>query len=172
VADPLGAQAQELRPPSVGGNLIGGTCISAPGGGHVEATEAELYLFDFAAREVVYREVPVPGATQIKALLALADGRVLGLTSTGHYFVFDVASREIIHREDWSGRAPGRGIGMGPDGRPWVSMASALIRLAPDGMSHEEPIPAPAEVRTQVVPLGDRLYFAGRSHLWSYGPIR
>lgn len=153
------------------GNLVGGTCISAPGGGQVQATEAVLYLFDFPARKVIFQTVPVPGAGQIKSLLVVGE-RVLGLTENGRYFVFDVPTRAVVHTEDWSQWGMAGGLGRGPDGRVWACLTRALLRLTPDNLGREEPVPAPTEVRSAPVVLWDRLYFLGRTHLWSYGPLQ
>ncbi len=58
------------------GDLVGGTSVSAPGGGHPTATQAELYILDWESKQIVFHMVPVPGDGNIVSIQVAADGLV------------------------------------------------------------------------------------------------
>jgi len=154
------------------GNLVGGTSIETPGGGHPTAQEGVLYLLDWATRKVVFQTAPVPGATSVFSLEVGPDGRVYGLTTPGSdFFVFDPATRQVIHRESLAeyGGLPRPALLWGPEGKLYGLFTKALVQIEPQTFRHQKLADAPGPLSAGAAILKGRLYFAIGSHLWSYG---
>ncbi|MBM3475002.1 MAG: hypothetical protein FJX75_17205 [Armatimonadetes bacterium] len=154
------------------GDLVGGTSIQTPGGGHATATEGVLYIMDWATRKVIWQTVPVPGAAEVCSLAVDPDGLVYGIASNLEFFVFDPAKREIVHRASLAeyGGLPRQVFVNGEDGRVLGILSKSIIRIEPKTFAVEKLADAPAGISAGVAVLGGRLYFASGSHLWSYGP--
>jgi len=151
------------------GNLVGGTDVAAPGGGHEQATEGVLYLLDFKQRQVIFRMVPAPGARYVRYLEVAGNGLVCGLAAGGTYFVFDPRTRTIIHREDWSEYGQEAGLVAAPGGTVYALMERALLRLSGPELASQK-LATPPTPATYIGPIvGDRLYYAAGSNLWSCG---
>jgi len=151
------------------GNLVGGTSVLAPGGGHPAEAEGVIYLFDWAARRVVFRAVPVPGAAEVFSLEVGANGLVYGLATGSQFFVFDPGRRIVIHREDLSrlGDLVRHALGRGPDGHVYGVLGRAVFRVEP-GDHRVTVLATPAGPITAGLAItGDRLYFGAQAHLWS-----
>ena len=151
------------------GSLVGGTSVAAPGGGHPTATEAEIFVLDWATRKVVHRAVPVAGDGNVVSL-ATAGPLVYGLSGTSTFFVFDSATREIVHREDWSryGSVPRHALHNGPDGRLYAILANAILRLDPATYRHELLSWTPVRADAGGALANGLLCFASGTHVWSY----
>ena len=150
------------------GRLVGGTDVAAPGGGHVQATEAVLYVLDFATRKVVCQTVPVPGAKVIRSLAVGPDGRVYGLAQGSVLFVFDPETQEIVHTESFAQYEAERHL-LAHEGHVYALFHTAIIRVNPEDLSHEVVGTPPSPISYGGPVIGDRLYFASRSNLWSFG---
>ncbi|MFW5868254.1 MAG: hypothetical protein ACOCX2_10585 [Armatimonadota bacterium] len=152
------------------GHLIGGTSISAPGGGHPQSDEGTLYILDLESREVIYQTNPVEGAPDVFSIEVGPDGLVYGLASGSRFFVFDPQSREVIHREDLSeyGGLPRQTLVLGPDGNIYATFTSAIVRITPGTFEHEKLADPPKGIGAGAVIVEGRLYYASGSHLWSY----
>jgi hypothetical protein len=81
------------------GNLVGGTTTAPGTGGMRLAPEAELYIFDWERREVIWREAILPGRAALSDLIVADDGLVYGIASDSTLFVFDPEARELVHEE-------------------------------------------------------------------------
>ena len=101
------------------GDLIGGTSVETPGGGHPTAREGVLYIMDWKTHQVVFQTVPVPGAREVFSLEVGQDGLVYGLASGSEFFVFDPPGRKVVHRENLSayGGLPRPALVRGADGK-------------------------------------------------------
>ncbi len=152
------------------GDLIGGTSIATPGGGHPQAEEGTLYILDWDTREVVYQTNPVPGATEVVSIEVGPDGLVYGLASGSQLFVFDPESREVIHREDMSeyGGIPRASLLLGPDGELYSAFTQAIVRIEPGTFEHEKLADPPRGVSAGGAIVDGRFYFASGSHVWSW----
>jgi len=152
------------------GDLVGGTSISAPGGGHVAATEAELWLMDFPARKVTFHTVPVPGDREITSIIVGPDGLVYGLSGNATFFVFDPESRQVMHSERLSqyGGTPRHAWHIGPDGKLYVLLSKAILRVNPGTFEHEKLADTPVPVQAGGALVGGLLCFANGSHVWTY----
>mgnify|MGYP005835922189 CR=1 FL=1 len=151
-------------------NLVGGTSIEAPGGGHPLADEAVIYVYDWQAGRVLCQIAPVPGARAIVNLEVDADGKVYGVASGGQFFVFDPATREIIHRADLSdlGGALRSGLSRRPDGRVYAIFSRAVARIEPGSFAVTALANPPVPITAGLGIVGERLYFCSGASIWSY----
>jgi hypothetical protein len=150
--------------------VIGATSIEAPGGGHVVATQAEIFLMDAATLEVTFRIAPVEGANAIYGLEIGADKKVYGLTTASQFFVFDPQSKTIVHRADWkewgAPYSPGFPLWRGPDGRVYATLGKNLLQIQ-DDFSVQKKAELPTQINAGGVLLNGRLYFVSGAELWS-----
>ncbi|MCC6444298.1 MAG: hypothetical protein IT210_12700 [Armatimonadetes bacterium] len=153
------------------GNLVGGTSIETPGGGHSPAQEGVLYILDWKTRKIVYQVTPVPGAGDVFSLETGPGGLVYGLASGSRFFVFDLKKRQVVHREDLSayGGLPRPALQMGADRRLYALFTGAVVRIDPKTFRHIKLVDAPGSISAGLAILDGRLYFAVGSHLWSVG---
>jgi len=149
------------------GDLVGGTDISAPGGGHVQATEAVVYVLDWETRKVVFQTVPMPGAAHIRHLALGPEGRVYGLAQGGALFVFDPRSREVVHRQDLSQFGVERAI-LADGGQVYALLDAAIVRVSPADLSFEVIGTPPTGVSYGGPVIDGRLYYASGSNLWGF----
>jgi streptogramin lyase len=152
------------------GNLVGGTSVLAPGGGHTTYTEGELFVMDWETKKVVWREVAVPGSAEVHDLVVGPDGLVYGLASGSQFFVFDPRTRQIVHREDLSayGGLPRHPLAPGPDGMVYALFTKSIVKIEPGTYQHEKIATPPTSITAGTVLLDGRLYYASTSRLWSY----
>ena len=152
------------------GDLICGTDISAPGGGHPTATEGELLIVDWKTRKLSFHVVPVPGDASVVALTLGQDGLVYGLTGGPSLFVFDPASRKIVHTERLLDRgvAVRHGLHTAPDGTIYAAMSQGIARITPGSFKHELLTRPPANITAGGLLLDGRLYYASGTNVWTY----
>jgi len=153
-----------------GGDIVGGTSIATPGGGHPLAKEGVLYILDWETRKVVFQTAPVPGASEVFSLQVGLDGLVYGMATGSRFFVFDPKTREVVHTEDWSqyGGMPRHVFTLGSDGSLYAVLTGAILKVQPGGLTHTKLATPPVGVGAGVAFHEGRLYFSSRSHLWSY----
>jgi hypothetical protein len=156
------------------GNLVGGTTTAAGTGGQPIAEEAELYLFDFASRRVVWHDVILPGRDWIFDLLTGPDGLVYGMASDSTFFAFDPAARRLLHQEPlgevYGSRSSSQGprvMTTGPDGNIYVLFSRCIVRVEPGSFAHAKVADIPVGSYGGLVLVGGRGYFASGSHIWS-----
>lgn len=151
------------------GNLVGGTSVLAPGGGHPAEAEGVVYLFDWVQRRVVFRTVPVPGAAEVFSIEVGANGLVYGLATGSQFFVFDPARRTVIHREDLSrlGELVRHALGRGPDGNVYGVLGKAVFRVEPGDHRVTVLATPPGPITAGLAITGGRLYFGSQAHVWS-----
>ncbi len=157
-----------------GGDLVGGTTTAPGTGGERLADEAELFVFDWENREVVWREAIVPGVQRLNEVVLAPDGLVYGIATDATLFVFDPEAREIVHEESLEeyGRPAGsqapRSMVLGPDDTIYMLFTGAIVALTPGSFEHEKLADSPTPITAGVVLHDGRIYFSSRSHLWSY----
>jgi streptogramin lyase len=152
-----------------GGDIIGGTSIEAPGGGHTSAKVATLYILDWKTKQVIFKMNPVPEATDIISLEIGPDGLVYGLASGSKMFVFDPKTRKVVHMADLSeyGGVPRQALVLA-DGKLYAALSNAILRIAPVTYEVTKIADAPKGISAGAVYCGGKLYFASRARLWSY----
>ncbi len=151
------------------GNLVGGTSVLAPGGGHPAEAEGVVYLFDWASRRVVFRTVPVPGAAEVFSLEVGANGLVYGLATGSQFFVFDPVRRAVIHREDLSrlGELVRHALGRDAEGNVYGVLGRAVFRVEPGDHRITVLATPPAPITAGLAITGGRLYFGSQANVWS-----
>ncbi|MFP3904017.1 MAG: hypothetical protein ACLFWB_07230 [Armatimonadota bacterium] len=153
------------------GDLVGGTSINAPGGGHPTAEEAEIYILDWETKEIVFHTVPIPDEKSIISILVGPDGLVYGLSATRQFFVFDPEAREVIHTEDWSeyGGVPRHSLHNGPDGNIYSLMGGAIVRITPgEPFEHKQIAEPPVSISAGGALVNGLFVYACNAHLWTY----
>ena len=152
------------------GDLVGGTSVNTPGGGHPQAEGGVLYVMDWATKAVVFQTTPVPGAPEVFSIEVGADGLVYGLVTGSRFFVFDPEAGRVVYREDLSdyGGMPRYTLERAPDGGLCAAFSNAIVRIDSGTFRHERLATPPQPVTAGTVIHGGRLYFASQSHLWSY----
>lgn len=154
------------------GDLIAGTSIHAPGGATPVTKTARLYIMDWKTRKVVFDLGPVENASSISCLEIGPAGKVYGITDTSQFFVFDPDTRKIIHRADFKEYGnPVRSdqtFQLDAKGRLLAIMSTAIVRITPRSYKPGKLAtpPEPATVGSAVI--GNRLYYAAGSRVWSY----
>ena len=152
--------------------ILCGTCIGSPGGGVVEATQAELFLYDLTKEEVIYSIVPVPGAYTIAHMQAGTDGLIHGITSDSVHFVFDPSTRTVVHTQDLSayGEVPRQGMQKMADGTIWGILGRAVYCIDPGAKDARIAVETPDGLRIDLglAIIENKLYFGSGTHLWEY----
>lgn len=154
------------------GNLVGGTTVAPGTGGERLAQAAELYLFDWERRAVVWREA-LTGWAFVDLLLA-PDGLVYALDTNATLLVFDPVAREVLHRESLAeygrlagGQAP-RVMTLDPEGAICVLFQHAIVRLVPGSLEHRKLADSPVQISTGIALHEGRVWFSSGPRLWSY----
>ncbi len=76
------------------GDLVGGTSIEAPGGGHLLAKEATLFRLDWKTGKVT-KKMKLPGCTNVISV-EVFDNKVVAATATGKLLVLDPDSWKVL----------------------------------------------------------------------------
>jgi len=152
------------------GDLVGGTSVLTPGGGHAQDTEGVLYIMDWKTKKVVFRTVPVPGAAEVFSLEVGPDGLVYGLASGSRFFLFDAGKKEVIHREDMSayGDIVRPSLLAGGDKRIYALFNKSIVRIEPGTFRAEKLAEAPVPISAGFAIRDGVVYFASGAHLWRY----
>ncbi len=153
-----------------GGDLIGGTSVLTPGGGHSRETEGVLYIMDWKTKKVVFRTVPVPGAEEVFSLEVGADGLVYGLASGSKFFVFDPKARVVVHNEDLSrfGDLVRPALLAGPEGTIYALLSTSILRINAGDFKVDKLAELPVPATAGLAIRDGWLYFASNAHLWRY----
>ncbi|MGI5819246.1 MAG: hypothetical protein ACOX9R_14250 [Armatimonadota bacterium] len=151
------------------GDLVGGTSITAPGGGHPTAEEAELLILDWESKEVILRTVPVAGDRNIISIHVL-DGLVYGFSGNSTFFVFDPAQGRVVHSESLRefGGVPRHALQAGDDGFLYAMLRNAIVRITPGSFECEKLADTEAPATAGGALVGERVYYASGSRVWSY----
>ena len=82
------------------GNVVGGTDVTSDWAEQT-ATEAELFILDWATTKVVFHTIPVPDDVRIISIEVGPDGMVYGLSGKATFFVFDPEKQAVVHSESF-----------------------------------------------------------------------
>jgi hypothetical protein len=161
------------------GKLLGGTTTSPGTGGEKKAKEAELYIMDMESRKLDWHQAVFPGVQEYTDMCEGPNGLIYGFADKKKFFVFDAARRTVVYERDvaadlgpTTGQQGPRVFVRGPVDEIYVLFVKGVAHIEPASytltMLAESPVPIDAG--------GDyfdgRIYFASRSHLFSYGPVK
>lgn len=152
------------------GDLVGGTSVLTPGGGHAEDNEGVLYIMDWKTKKVVFRTVPVPSAPEVFSLEVAPDGLVYGVASGSQFFVFDPEKKEVIHREDLSpcGDLVRPSLATGQDKKIYALFSKSVVRIEPGTFRVEKLAESPVTINAGLATKDGLIYFASGAHLWRF----
>jgi hypothetical protein len=152
------------------GDLVGGTSVLTPGGGHAKEKEGVLYIMDWPTKKIVFRTVPVPGAAEVYSLEIGPDGLVYGLASGSVFFVFDPGKKEVLHIEDLSryGDLVRPALLAAPDKKVYALFSRSVVRIDPGSYAHKRLAEAPVPITAGFAAKNGLIYFASGAHLWSF----
>jgi|LSQX01.1.fsa_nt_gb hypothetical protein len=157
------------------GNLVGGTTVFGGTGSQRIATEAELLIYDFADRKLLWHEVIVPSASSIRDLIVGPDGLVYGTASDLTFFVFDATTRTVVHSEklpqEWgmsAGHQGPRSLSLGPDGNIYGLFRHAVVRIEPGTFECTRLAQSPVTIGAGAPIVDGRIYFTSGPNIWSY----
>jgi len=153
------------------GNLVGGTSIAAPGGGHPTAKETELFVIDWQTKRLCHHAVPIPGETDIVSIEIGPDGRVYGLSAGATFFVFDPDRRVISHCASLSryGNVPRHALHFSRDQSLYALLSHAILRIDTRTLDPEKLTDVSPAATAGGALLDGVLYYAAGAHFWSYG---
>jgi hypothetical protein len=164
-----------------GGKLLGGTAIGSGTGGETKAREAQLYLFDLATMRVEWHKAVLPGIQSYTELYPAPDGLVYGFAERARFFVFDPSQRKIILEHNTNAMfGPNAMLGPttrqlaprifvpGPKGDVYVLFAKGIAKVEPGTFRLTMLAESPVSIDAGGDFLNGRIYFAHRSHLYSY----
>lgn len=152
-----------------GGDLLGGTSIESPGGGHPKEREGRLYRLDWPGRRIVYSTVPVQGARGIVMMVVDKRGLVHGFTDHMKYFVYNEAEREVLHVADLSayGINVRGGLTQDADGTIYGAFSNILFTVDTGSFTVIPLAKPPLPVTSGLAVSNGRLYYAAGSRLMS-----
>lgn len=152
------------------GDLVGGTSVLTPGGGHAKDKEGVLYIMDWKTKKVVFRTVPVPGAEEVFSLEVGPDGLVYGIASESKFFVFDPKRRMVTRGEDLSryGGLVRPALISGPGESVYAVLSASILRIRGANAEVEKIAESPVPITAGLALKDGWLYFASSSRLWRY----
>jgi hypothetical protein len=152
------------------GDLVGGTSVLTPGGGHPRDSEGVLYMMDWKTRKVVFRTAPVPGAPEVFSLEVGPDGLVYGVASGSRFFIFDPVKREVVYREDMSGYGDlvRPSLLTGEDEKIYVLFSKSIVRIDPGNFRAGKLADSPVTINVGLAIKDGFIYFASGAHLWRF----
>jgi hypothetical protein len=156
------------------GMIVGGTSIHGGLGIEPTATEAKLFIWDPAAKKVVFETVPVKGAKLVTGLLVV-NQQIFGFADET-LFVFDPAKREVVTtkkllklREE---RSKWRSVylEMHPSGMIYgTAYDHALFRLDPKSLKIAM-LRENENIALLAQDAAGNVYFREAGHLWRFRP--
>lgn len=152
------------------GDLVGGTSVDAPGGGHPIAKEGEIYVLDWKTKKITWHMVPVPGDGNIISIQVSAKGLIYGLSSNSTFFVLDTKSKQIVHQESFAayGYVPFHALHAAPNNKLYAMLSKAIVEINCDTFAHKKLTDAPVMISAGGALVNDVLCFASGSHVWTY----
>lgn len=157
------------------GNLVGGTSREPALGGVRRVEVAELFIMEFATREVVWSAPLLDGVARYTEMMVGPDGNVFGIADRRRFFVFDPQERVIVHEadleEEFGLTASNQGpqvFVQAPDGRIFVLFSRGIAALNPETWEIEMLAQAPVAINNGGAVIDGRLYYATNRHIHSW----
>jgi hypothetical protein len=143
-------------------DVLLGTSVDAPCGGHVRASDALLCRMGMQEEKVYESVCPVPGAKAISLMKSDRRGVIHAITQESVYFAYDPAARKTLIKQDLSqyGAVVRDGMQPAPDGFLYGLLSDAVYRIDTASLRAEiiarppEPITAGMAIRDGVIYMG------------------
>ena len=166
--DLIPTQSIMAMAPLDNGDIVCGTSVGGGHGATAVAKTAMLFILDWKTKKISW-QMPAPvNASEIGLLKKGSDGLIYGVAA-GTLFVFDPQEKEVVHTaplSEYGGRTV-NGMACGSDGNIYLVFSKAILRVKPGSFEVEKICATPGTANAGIAVVGDRVYFAVLSHLWS-----
>ena len=156
-----------------GGMVVGGTAIRGGLGIDPKAKEGKLFVWDPAAKKVVYESAPIPGTILITGLIAMGENEVWGIAD-GTLFIFDLNKRAITKTRKLFGLGDRKAgwrnafMVMHPSGKLYGTAEGKLFRLDPKTLDAE--VLREVDLGNLALDAAGHVYFRKGANLWRFSP--
>ncbi len=150
------------------GLVFGGTSITGGGGSTPTATEAVIYAWDPATREIVWQVAPIENSSAVTDL-APANGKLFATVKGNSVCVLDPATGEVLDRR----RVPGGWVHWAAleahsDGALYGLTGSCIYRVDAETNEVTEVAPFEGGITCGLAVTDEGIYFGSGTHLWVY----
>lgn len=159
-----------------GRKILAGTTTRPGTGGEKKATEAQMLVFDPAARKIEWKAPLLPGTQEYTDLFVAPDGLIYGIADRKVFFVFDAAKKKMIYQKNVE-----RELGISaseqgprifictPEKHVYVLFEKGIVRV--DTVTHKLTLveKSPVVIECGGDYVNGRIYFGAGSHVYSYG---
>ncbi|MBQ7393149.1 MAG: PQQ-like beta-propeller repeat protein [Lentisphaeria bacterium] len=124
------------------GDLVGGTSIEAPGGGHLLAKEATIFRMDWKTGKIT-KKMKLPGCTNVISV-EVFNNKVVAATQTGKLIVLDPQSwKKLAEHNIATGGAVVRNALISYEGRYFLLQSGCISELDAANLFKPEPLAKP-----------------------------
>jgi hypothetical protein len=171
--------------------IVGGTTTEGGGGSHPTEKDACVFFWDTVTHKLLWKIVPVPGASLVTDLIASRSGLVYGIAgqasttspggmvygvagqaSTNTLFAIDLKRHKVISTQVLPFHSvPYNGVVLDAGGTIWGLGDTGIFRI--DDRSHRAVLAAqsPVPVTAGLALLGHKLYFVSESEVYRYDGV-
>ncbi|MDY0169395.1 MAG: hypothetical protein RBS80_22820 [Thermoguttaceae bacterium] len=158
-----------------GGKLLVGSTVSPGTGGERRAEEAELYIFDVAARKIEWHAPVVRGVSGFNAMCKGPGNLMFVFADRSQLLVFDTARREVVHQQHTaadfgttnSQQGP-RVFVQSPEGDVYILFVRGIASLNQETFAITMLATSPVPIGPGGDYLNGRIYFGSGSRLYSF----
>lgn len=152
--------------------IVAGTTTEGGGGSHPTEKDACVFFWDAASHKLLWKVVPVPGASLVTDLIASRSGVVYGVAvdnTTNTLFAIDPKRHEVLSTQVLLfDSVPYNGIVADSHGAIWGLGDIGIFRIEDNThravLAAKSPVPATADLALR----GHDLYFVSNSEVYRY----
>jgi hypothetical protein len=150
------------------GDIVGGTSIQTPGGGHQQAKASEIFVFDWNKKNLVFNESPYNDEVNVMAV-ELAKGLAFFIMEDGRLFVFDPQAKKIIYKSDAKlGGVVRSGLVKDKEDNLYAILEKGLFKINTSDFSVSQCGKFEQPATAGGVLIDDKVFFASLSRLCNY----
>jgi streptogramin lyase len=155
--------------------IVGGTTTEGGGGSHPTEKDACVFFWDAAAHKLLWKIVPVSGASLVTDLIASRSGLVYGIAvenSTSTLFVIDPKRHAVVSTQVLPFQSvPYNGVAVDSHGTIWGLGGSGIFRI--EDRSHRAALVArsPVPISAGLAMRGRKFYFVSGSEVYCYDGV-
>jgi hypothetical protein len=155
--------------------IVAGTTTQGGGGSHPTEKDACVFFWDAAAHKLLWKVVPVPGASLVTDLIASRSGLVYGIAvenTTNTLFAIDPKRHEVLSTQVLPFHSvPYNGVAADGHGTIWGLGDSGIFRI--EDRNHRAVLEAqsPVPISAGLALRGHKLYFVSNSEVYCYDGV-